>query len=742
MQARWVMSGGWLLAGVLACGPQAKPVALGPQTAPPDAAAASPTPETVEAKDAALAYPAADRGDTVDRYHGVDVADPYRWLEDIDSAQTREWVDAQTSLTQSVLATIEARDPIAQRLATLWNYERYGVPHKHGGVYLVSKNDGLQDQPVTYAMNKLEGERRVLLDPNTLSKDGTVALSGTWGSPDGAKVVWGVSEAGSDWQRWRVRDIATGKDESDDLRWIKFSDPTWTPDAKGFFYSRYAEPKSGDELEALNFEQKLYYHRLGTPQSDDTLVYARPDHKDWGFSTKVSDDGRYLVITIEVGTDPKTSVIVSDLRRGVEVRKPRELLTGFTARYQFLGNSGTKFYFLTDASAPRGRVVAIDLRKPGAEHWKELIAQSDDTIRAVKLIDGRFVATYLAKARSKVSVFDLRGKHLHDAALPGLGAVSGIDGKPKDKETFLSFTSFATPSTVYRYLPATNTLEPLYTPKVAFDPAAFEIKQVSYPSRDGTTVPMFIAHKRGLKLDGTNATYLYGYGGFNIPLGPMFSVPNLVWMEMGGVFAMPNLRGGGEFGEAWHQAGTKVRKQNVFDDFIAAAQYLIEQKYTAPSKLAIGGRSNGGLLVGATMTQRPELFAAALPGVGVMDMLRFNKFTIGWAWESDYGSPKNPDEFAALLAYSPYHNLKEGVEYPATMVYTADHDDRVLPAHSYKFAAALQHAHAGADPVLIRIDTKAGHGRGKPTAKQIEEWADLWGFLVDSLEMDPVELSQ
>ena len=679
----------------------------------------------------AFVYPQTRRTNHVDVYHGIEVADPYRWLEKNDDDATRAWVEAQNALTHQVLDTIEARDALRNRLTALWNYERWGVPTRRGELFVVDRNDGLQNQSVVYKLKRLDGTPEVLIDPNTLSEDGTVALAGMVFSHDGKRVAYGVSEAGSDWEVWKVRDVATGEDLEDEIRWIKFNPPTWTHDGKGFFYSRYEPPKKGKALADVNEKQKLYYHRLGQPQSADEVVYARPDEPKWGFSGKVTDDGRYLVITVKIGTEPRTSILYQDLRAA----KPStvELLPGFTARWRFVGSSGTKLWFFTDEGAPRGHIVQIDLRRPSER--TVLVPQSEDTLRGVSVVGNRFLAEYLHDAASRVRVFRLDGKHERDLELPGLGTVSGLTGKPSDKETFYAFTSFTRPTTVYRYDIVKGVSEVFREPKVGFDPEDYETEQVRYRSADGTEVPMFIAYKKGIARDGNNPTYLYGYGGFNIPLTPSFSVANLVWMEMGGVHAVPNLRGGGEFGEQWHLSGTRLHKQNVFDDFIAAAEYLVANQWTSTPKLAVGGRSNGGLLVGAVITQRPELFGAALPGVGVLDMLRFNKFTIGWAWESDYGSPQNAEEFAALRAYSPYHNVREGTAYPATLIYTADHDDRVVPAHSYKFAAALQHAQAGDDPVLIRIDTRAGHGAGKPTSKRIEEWVDLWGFLVDRLDM-------
>jgi prolyl oligopeptidase len=722
-KVRWVLFSSALV--IAACG---RSPGVAPE-APVDGAAAAPEPE---ATPAAWVYPNARRSDHVDVYHGVDVPDPYRWLEKNDSDGTKAWIAAQNALTFDVLDDIEARKAIRTRLTSLWDYERWGVPRRHGEVYVVDRNDGLQNQSVMYTLTSLDGTPEVLIDPNTLSSDGTVALAGSVFSHDGKRVAYGVSEAGSDWEVWKVRDVTTGEDLEDELRWIKFNKPTWSRDGKGFYYSRYEPPEKGKALADVNEKQRLHYHRLGQPQSDDEVVYARPDRPKWGFSGKVTDDGRYLVITVKVGTEPKTSIFFQDLRAS----KPKtvELLPDFTARWRFLDNVGTKFWFFTDEDAPRGKIVEIDVRRPTQR--SVLVPESEDTLRGVSVVGNRFIAEYLHDAASRVRVFRLDGKHERDVELPGLGTVSGWGGKRQDKETFYAYNSFATPATVYRYDVVKGTSEVFREPSVGFDPADYETEQVFYRSADGTQVPMFISYRKGLERDGNNPTYLYGYGGFNIPVTPSFSVANLVWMEMGGIYAVANLRGGGEFGERWHTAGTRLVKQNVFDDFIAAAEYLIAQKWTSTPKLSIGGRSNGGLLVGAAITQRPDLFGAALPGVGVLDMLRFNKFTIGWAWESDYGSPQNADEFAALHAYSPYHNVREGTEYPATLIYTADHDDRVVPAHSYKFAAALQHAQTGNKPVLIRIDTRSGHGAGKPTSKRIEEWVDLWGFLVDTLDMN------
>ncbi len=685
--------------------------------------------------DQALRYPATHKIEQTDDYHGVSIADPYRWLEDPDSDETKAWVEAQNQITFGYLQQIPVREAIQKRLTQLWDYEKYSVPFKEGNRYFYFKNDGLQNQSVLYTLNALDAEPRVLLDPNKLSDDGTVALSGLSISEDGAWMAYGLSTSGSDWQEWRVREIATGNDTSDRLQWIKFSGASWTHDHKGFFYSRYDEPNEKTKLEDANYFQKLYYHRLGTDQADDSLIYDRPDQKEWGFQGGVSEDGQYLIVSVWLGTDPRNLVFYKDLSN--PDAPVVELISDFEASFSFVDHEKNLFWFQTDLDAPRGRVIAIDVTKPDRPQWQEVIPQSAETLESVGLLNQQFVVSYLKDARSEVKIFDLAGGFIREIALPGIGSAGGFDGKRDDTETFYSFTSFTTPPTIYRYNLATNESTLFRQPQVDFNPDDYETRQVFYSSKDGTQVPMFITHKKGLNLDGNNPTELYAYGGFGISLTPSFSVGNLVWMELGGVFALPNLRGGGEYGEDWHQAGTKLKKQNVFDDFIAAGEWLIANGYTSSSKLAIAGGSNGGLLVGACMTQRPDLFAAALPAVGVLDMLRFHKFTIGWAWMPEYGSPEDPEEFKALYAYSPLHRLKSGTAYPATLITTADHDDRVVPAHSFKFAAALQVAHSGDRPVLIRIETKAGHGAGKPTAKVIEEIVDKWAFLVKTLDFSP-----
>ena len=681
-----------------------------------------------------LAYPAARKDDVVEEYHGVKVADPYRWLEDPDSPETRAWVEAENKVTFGYLEAIPARAGLKERLTQLWNYEKFGAPSKQGGRYFFSRNSGLQNQAVLYTSETLEGEPRVLLDPNTLSADGTVALSGTSVSDDGSLIAYGIASAGSDWNEWKVRDVASGQDRADVLKWIKFSGASWTKDGKGFFYGRFPEPEPGASLKAPNYFQKLYFHKLGTPQADDILVYERPDQKEWQFGADVSEDGTYLVITVSKGTDDKYRILYKDLTR--PELKPVELIDNFDAEYSFIEHDGPIFWFKTNKDAPRGKVIAIDTRDPSPEKWVEVIPEAPETLRGVSLVDDKFIASYLKDAHTQVKLFDLKGKFVREVDFPGLGTASGFGGKRKDKETFYAFTTFTAPTTIYRYDMTTGASTVFKRPKVDFNPDDYETKQVFYPSKDGTKIPMFVSHRKGLKLDGSNPTYLYGYGGFNIALTPAFSPANIVWMERGGVFAQPSLRGGGEYGESWHQAGTKLNKQNVFDDFIAAAGWLIANKYTSTPRLAIGGGSNGGLLVGACITQRPDLFGAALPAVGVMDMLRFHKFTIGWAWIDDYGSSDHPEQFKALSAYSPLHNIKPGTAYPATMVTTADHDDRVVPSHSFKFAAALQAAQTGEAPILIRIETKAGHGAGKPTSKIIDEAADRWAFLLRALKVE------
>lgn len=680
-----------------------------------------------------LNYPVANKVDQVDDYHGVKVADPYRWLEDPDSPDSRAWIEAENKVTFDYLEKIPERQAIHERLKELWNYERFTTPGKQGGRYFFTRNSGLQNQNVVYWLDKLNGEPKELLDPNTLSSDGTVALSGSAVSNDGKLLAYSLSASGSDWQEFHVRNVDTGKDLPDVIKWVKFSGASWTHDDKGFFYSRYDEPKAGSMLRDANYYQKLYFHKLGTPQSEDALIYERPDMKELGFGGNVTDDGKYLIITVWQGTERKNRVYYKDLtQKDAPVVK---LLDAFDASYGFIDNDGPVFWFRTDLDAPKNRMIAIDIRYPERANWKTIIPESKDQLEGVNAINDQFVAEYLKDAQTEVRIYDLNGKFARNVDLPAIGTATGFGGKRTDKETFYTFTSFTFPATVYRYDMVTGKSSVFRKPKVAFNPEDFETKQIFYTSKDGTRAPLFITYKKGIKLNGENPTLLYGYGGFNVNMTPQFAVSRLVWMEMGGVYVQAVLRGGGEYGEEWHQAGTKLHKQNVFDDLVASAEWLVKNKYTSPAKLAIQGGSNGGLLVGACMTQRPDLFGAALPAVGVMDMLRFHKFTIGWAWTSDYGSADDPEQFKAIYAYSPLHNLRPGTTYPATLITTADHDDRVVPAHSFKFAATLQADQAGDAPVLIRIETKAGHGAGKPVSKQIEEVADQWAFLVKNLGM-------
>ena len=679
-------------------------------------------------------YPETRRVDHSENLHGTVVSDPYRWLEDDNAPETEAWVKAQNAVTFGYLESLPGRERIRETLTGLWNYERWGLPEVKGGKYFVSRNDGLQNQSVLYVLDSLTAEPRVLLDPNTLSADGTVALTGSHPTEDGRLLAYEISAAGSDWEEIHVLEVATGRKLQDVIRWVKFSSASWRKDGSGFYYSRYDEPTEAEKLSKANYFHKLYFHRLGTDQAQDVLVYERTDNKDWNFYGEITDDGRYLVITSSQGTSPKKRILYQPLSEtGAPVV---ELLMDFDAAYDFVGNEGPVFYFRSDLNAARYRLIAIDVRNPARDRWREVIPQSDATLTGVSHVGGRFIAHYLRDARSEVVVFDPAGRKLHTLALPGIGSASGFGGDRASRETFYTFTSYTTPTTIQRLDLGDYSSTIWKEPKTAFESDQFETRQVFYASKDGTRVPMFITHRKGLKLDGKNPTLLYGYGGFNISLTPGYSPAVAGWLKLGGVYAVANLRGGGEYGEEWHAAGTKLVKQNVFDDFIAAAEWLIDNRYTSNRKLAIMGGSNGGLLVGACMNQRPDLFAACLPAVGVMDMLRFHKFTIGWAWTSDYGSAENEDEFRALFAYSPYHNLKPGTCYPPTLITTADHDDRVVPAHSFKYAARLQEVQSCANPVLIRIETRAGHGAGKPTSKQIEERADMWTFLAKHLGMD------
>jgi prolyl oligopeptidase len=685
---------------------------------------------------ARLGYPQAPRGDVVDVWHGKSVPDPYRWLE-ADPRESRDvssWIAAENQVTQAWLGQVPERPKIKERLRTLWNYERYSAPQPQGKRWFYTYNSGLQNQPVLFTMDAPGGTPAKVIDPNEWAADGTVALASYSASDDGRYLAYARSGAGSDWRTWQVRDLTTGKDLEDKLEWTKFTNASWTHDNAGFFYSRYDAPPAGQAFQALNKDIKLVYHRLGTPQSEDTLVYYRADQPDWDYAGQVSEDGRYLVITVHKGTDQKNRLLYKDLTEPYGM--PVELIAAFENEYDFVGNDGPVFYLQTDLDAPKGKIIAIDTRRPERDAWRTLVPEAAETIQSADLAGNQFLIAYLKDATTRVRSFGIDGAPIREVTLPGIGTAFGFNGRRDVGEVAYIYTSFNTPPTVYRYDLAGGASTLWKRPEVAFKPDDFEVKQVFYQSKDGTKVPMFIVHRKGLKLDGDRPTLLYGYGGFRISMTPTFAPARVAWMEMGGVFALPNLRGGGEYGEAWHHAGTRTEKQHVFDDFIAAGEWLIANKYTRPARLAISGGSNGGLLVGACLTQRPDLFGATLPAVGVMDMLRFQKFTAGRYWVDDYGSADDPAVFPALLAYSPYHNVRPGTKYPATLITTADTDDRVIPMHSFKFAAAMQNAQAGDAPVLIRIETSAGHGGGKPTGKQIEETADQYAFLVRSLGME------
>jgi len=683
----------------------------------------------------AIDYPETATVDQVDVYHGTKVADPYRWLEDDvrENTAVSDWVAAQNAVTSAYLDTIAERAPIRKRLTELWDYERYGLPVKAGGRYFYSHNDGLQNQNVIYMQSALDGEPELLVDPNTWSADGTIALADYYPSPDGRYVAFLVQDGGSDWRIARVLDVDNGEMLDDTLEWLKFTALAWAADGAGFYYSRYPETSAAEKYQSLNRNMTIYYHRVDTPQFEDIEIYARPDQPDWSPRAEVTDDGRHLVISISVGTDDRYSIVYRDLADAEAGFVT--FVDGFNYDYTFIGNVGNDLYFRTNNGAPRNRLIVINTDAPQQANWREVIPEARDVLDDVNLVSGRIVATYMQDAWSLVKVFDFEGKPVGNVDLPGIGTAYGFDGKLDDPEVFFGYVSFNTPGTINRYDVSTGETTVFKVPEVAFDPDDYIVEQVFYESKDGTRVPMFISHRKDVVPDGNRPTLLYAYGGFNISMTPTFSVTRLAWMEMGGIFALANLRGGGEYGEEWHQAGTKLNKQNVFDDFIAAAEYLIENGYTRTGKLAIQGGSNGGLLIGAVMNQRPDLFGVALPAVGVMDMLRFQRFTAGRFWTDDYGSPDDPDEFRALLAYSPYHNIREGTEYPPTLVTTADTDDRVVPGHSFKYAARIQQAQRGNAPVLIRIESRAGHGAGVPTEKRIAEYADLWAFVVKNLDM-------
>lgn len=684
-----------------------------------------------------IKYPDAKRIEHVDTYHGNKVEDPYRWLENPALPETKAWIEEENKVTQEYLKKIPVRDAIKSRLTELWNFEKMQAPYERGGKLFYRKNSGLQNQDILYVQDKGSSEPRVLLDPNKLSSDGTAFLAGTAVSDDAKYIAYGISKSGSDWQEWFVKDIATGQDTKDHLEWIKFSSASWTKDGQGFYYCRYLKPKEEDKYLVKNLNHEVYYHKLGDDQSKDVLIYKRTDQPEWFFDPYVTNDGKYLILTAVKGSEATNRLFYKDLSKPDS--KIVELLTKNDAKYEFVDNDDSNFILKTTFDAPFGRVVSMDSTKSENDKsaFKELVPETKNvTVIGVGSVGKHLFVVSLKDAYSQVSEYDFSGKKVRDLDLPGMGAITGFYGDQDDKVTYFRYSSFNTPLIVYKLDIASGESSVFFEPKLKFLPKDFITIQAMATSKDGTKIPLFITRKSGTKFEKTTPCYLYGYGGFDISMEPSFSPTTLTWMEMGGIYVQAILRGGGEFGRAWHEAGTKLQKQNVFDDFQASAQWLIENDYTSAPKLAIAGGSNGGLLVGACITQKPNLYGAACPAVGVMDMLRFNKFTEGWAWVSDYGSPENADEFKALHAYSPLHNIKSDTKYPATFITTGDTDDRVVPAHSFKFAAQLQKSQAGDKPVLIRIETKAGHGAGKPTDKQIAEITDKLAFLAHELNFE------
>jgi len=681
----------------------------------------------------AFEYPETAKVDTVDVYFGTEVPDPYRWLEDDMSPETEAWVKAQNEVTFSYLEEIPFRNDLKERMTEIWNYPKMGVPSREGDYFFYSYNTGLQNQDVIFVKEELDGEGKVFLDPNTFSDDGTVALSGFSVSNNTKYVAYGISRKGSDWREFFVKEVESGKELDDHLRWIKSSGIAWYGD--GFFYSRYDEPAPGNELKGENLNSRVLFHRVGTGQSEDMLIYKDDQHPDRSFSMGVTEDEKYMILYV---TESTSGNAIAFRKAGLDSKPFYWLEKGFENDHHVIGNHGDHLYVRTNYQAPRYRLVRIDLDKPDKEHWVDVIPEHEkNVLESVRLAGGAILAVHLQDAYNVLHLYDLEGTVLHQIELPGIGSIDGISARMEHDTAFYSFSSFDYPPAIFLYDIKNNQSGRYYTTEVDFDADRYETKQVFYESKDGTRVPMFIVHKKGLTLDGNNPTLLYGYGGFNITYTPSFSTTRAVWLEQGGVFALANIRGGGTYGEEWHKAGTLLRKQNVFDDFIAAAEYLIANDYTSNSRLAIYGGSNGGLLIGAVINQRPDLFAVAVPMVGVMDMLRFHKFTIGRYWTVDYGSSDDPEQFEYLYGYSPLHNISEDKEYPAVLVTTGDHDDRVVPAHSFKYIATLQEKYKGNHPVMVRINTDAGHGAGKPTAKLIEEYSDIWSFIFYNMDYTP-----
>ena len=676
-----------------------------------------------------LDYPHAKKVNVVDDYHGTKVEDPYRWLEEpIDTPEVRQWVDAENKLTFRYLDSIPGRDGLMAELQRRINFERYEVPFQQGGKIFYSHNDGLQNQNVLFVTSSLTGSARVLLDPNKLSSDGTVALNGLDVSDDGKMLLYGTSSGGSDWIEWHVRDVSTGKDLEDTVKWSKFVGE-WDKSGKGFYYLSFPQPKEGKTFTTANSEPSVRYHALGTSQDADKLIYELSTHPDWYVWPQLDETKTTMWLSINPPGETGNRLYMLDLA----TKKVTKIVDEGGSEVTPVSRSGNKAILWTNNKAPFGRVVEFNLAKPSWRSAKTLIKETKDTLQSVNLVGNRLILTTMQDARSAVGTYSTAGKLLSKVKLPGLGTVAGFAGKRKDQTTYYSYSDFGTPARIYSYDVKSNTSKLFRSPKLPFDNSKYVAEQVFYASKDGTRVPMFIVHKKGLKMDGQNPTLLYGYGGFNIPMQPWFSSSRTVWMDMGGVWCLANIRGGGEYGQAWHESAIKLHRQRAFEDFIAAGEWLISHKICSKSTLAIQGGSNGGLLVGAVMTQRPDLMGVAIPEVGVMDMLRFNQFTVGKGWESDFGSPQNPAEFAAIFKYSPYHNLRKGTVYPATLITTADTDDRVVPAHSFKFAARLQEFQGGKAPVLIRIETSAGHGGGKPITKALEEVRDIYAFILHNM---------
>jgi len=682
--------------------------------------------------DTRVDYPRSKTVDVFDIYHGQVVTDPYRWLEDLDSSETQSWVKSQNQFTDQYLTNLPEIEAIKTILDKALDQETHSVPFREQSKYFYYYNNGDWQQSKLYYKENNQGREKLVLDPNQFSEDGTVALSGVSVSSDAKLLAYAISDGGSDWKTWKIRNLETGLDLEDKILWSKFSGAEWLKDNSGFYYSAYSEPQAGAELQDVNTNQKLYLHKIGEKQSSDLLIYARPDEPDWGWGPTVSEDGNYLILHVSQGTDERNRIFYQNLNDSNDSFV--ELIPELKAQFRFVGNKGSVFWFFTDLNAPMGRLIAIDISNPEEENWEEIIPERNHALRAVHITSGYFLCHYLKDISSEVVLYQTTGEKIEKLDFPKNGTISSISTKPESSQLFFSFSNYIRPSEIFEYDLSVKQLKSIWSQSVpGFNADEFTSKQAFYKSKDGTLIPMFISHLNGIELNNDNPLLLYGYGGFDIPILPNFSTKYFSWMKMGGIVAVANLRGGGEYGETWHRQGMLHNKQNVFDDFAAAAEYLHQQGYSQPSKTVIEGRSNGGLLVGASLLQRPELFGATLPGVGVMDMLRFNKFTIGWAWESDYGSPEIEDDFKILIKYSPYHNIKPKTCYPPTLITTSARDDRVVPSHSYKFAARMQAAQSCQNPILIRIESRAGHGAGTPKDKVINYISDMYGFALNTL---------